>query len=70
MSTKEVFVFVGHQVLAEVNDNSALIVGNPCGILGQQFLPRPIKLLNIFIFISYFIILCYTYIKRIQVPIL
>jgi hypothetical protein len=33
---KEVFVRNGHEVLAEVDDNSALIVGDPCVIFGQQ----------------------------------
>jgi hypothetical protein len=31
----------------EMDDNSPMIVGNPQGILGQQFMPHEIHLLNI-----------------------
>jgi hypothetical protein len=41
----------GHEVLMEVDDNSALIVGDPQGILGQQLRPCPIKLLFIIVII-------------------
>jgi hypothetical protein len=34
---EEVTVHGNHKVLMEVYDNSVLIVGNPQGILGQQF---------------------------------
>jgi hypothetical protein len=42
-------VRAGHSVLAETDDNLALIVGNPQGILGQQLRLCPIHLLNIII---------------------
>jgi hypothetical protein len=38
-----------HKVLMEVNNNSALIVGDPHGILGQKLRPLLSKLLNIII---------------------
>jgi hypothetical protein len=44
---EEVAELVSHKVLVEVDDNSALIVGNPQGILIQQHGPYPINLLNI-----------------------
>jgi len=44
-------VRAGHSVLAETDDNLALIVGNPQGILGQQLRPRPIHLSNIIVII-------------------
>ncbi len=37
----------GHKVLVEDDVNSALIVGNQCGILGHQLSPNPINSLNI-----------------------
>ncbi len=49
---EEVAVPDGHKVLVEVDDNSALIVGSPQGILGQVLWPYPINLLNI-IYYSY-----------------
>ncbi len=36
MYLKEVALRAGHEVLMNVNDNSALIVGDPHKILGQQ----------------------------------
>ncbi len=33
----EAAVHAGHEVLTDTGDNSALIVGNPKGILGQRF---------------------------------
>jgi len=41
---EEVTVCAGHEVLVEVDD--ALIVGDPLGILGQQFRPHLIHLSN------------------------
>jgi hypothetical protein len=46
-SLEEVAVRAGHEVLMEVDSNSALIVGNPQGILGEHLRPRPIHWLNI-----------------------
>jgi hypothetical protein len=43
---EEVAEHAGRKALMEVDDNSALIVGNMRGILGQQLSPRPIFLLN------------------------
>ncbi len=37
----------GHEVLMEVDDNSVLIVGDLCGILGKELMIYPIHLLNI-----------------------
>ncbi len=48
---EDVALSAGHKVLMEVDNISALIVGNPRGILGQQFRTGPINLLNIFILI-------------------
>jgi len=42
---------VGHEVFEKVDDNNSLIVGDPRGILGQQFRPCPAHLLNIIIII-------------------
>ncbi len=53
---EEVAVHAGNEVLAGVDDNGALIVGNLQGILGQQLRFHPIHLLNviyIIIIISY-----------------
>jgi hypothetical protein len=44
---EEVAVHAGNEVLAGVDDNSALIVGNLQGILGQQLRLCPIHLLNV-----------------------
>jgi hypothetical protein len=33
---EEIMVHAGHKVQMEVDDNSALIVGDPQGILGEQ----------------------------------
>jgi hypothetical protein len=49
MSLEEVIVSAGHEVLVEVDNTIALIVSDPCGILGQQLRPRPIHLLYIII---------------------
>ncbi len=46
---EEVEVPAGREVLVDVDDNSALIVGNPRGILGQQLKPQPIYSLNFII---------------------
>jgi hypothetical protein len=46
---EEVAMQAGRKVLAEIEDNSALIVGDPQGILGQQLRPRPVHLSNIII---------------------
>jgi hypothetical protein len=46
---EEVIVRASHEVLMEVDDNCALIVGNPQGILDLQLRPRPMHLLNIII---------------------
>jgi len=56
---EEVAELVSHKVLVEVDDNSALIVGTPERILGQQHRPYPINLLNIITvtFIAYQIII-------------
>ncbi len=47
LSLEEVAVHAGHEVFTEVDNNSALIVGNPQRILGQQLRTRTIHLLNI-----------------------
>ncbi len=47
LSLEEFAVRAGQEVLMEVDDSSALIVVDLRGILGKQFWPRPIKLLNI-----------------------
>jgi hypothetical protein len=46
---KEVIVHADHEVVMEVDDNSAMIVADPQGILGQQLRPNPLPLLNIII---------------------
>jgi hypothetical protein len=48
---KEVRVCAGHEVSMDVGDNISLIVGDPQGILDQQFRPHPIDLLNIIIIV-------------------
>jgi hypothetical protein len=45
-------VYAGHKVLVEVGSNRALIVGHGQGIVGEQFRPIPIHLLNIIIIIT------------------
>jgi hypothetical protein len=40
-------VCAGQNVLVEINGNSALIVVDPQGILGQQLRPHPIHVLYI-----------------------
>jgi hypothetical protein len=58
LSKKEVTVHSGYMVLMEVDNNSLLIVGDPCRILDQQLVSHPINLLNIiFILITYSIII-------------
>jgi hypothetical protein len=42
LSLQEVAVRACNKVLIEVDDNSALIVCDPHGILGQQLKPHPI----------------------------
>ncbi len=49
LSLEEVTEHAGREVLGELDNTSALIVGNPCGILGQQLKTRAIYLLNIII---------------------
>ncbi len=49
-------MFAAPEVLTEVDDNSALIVGDPQGILGQRLRPHSIHFLN---FIS-IILITYT----------
>ncbi len=49
LSLEEFVVHVGHKVLMEVYNNSALIVGDPQGILGQQLWPHQVHFLNIII---------------------
>jgi hypothetical protein len=51
LSLKEVPVSSGHEVLFKVDDNSALIVSDPRGIVGQQL--RPHLLNTIIISITY-----------------
>jgi hypothetical protein len=50
-----------HKVLVEVYNNSALIVGDPQGILGQQLRLHPMYLLNIIITLVLFKIIIYIY---------
>ncbi len=64
----------GHEVLVEVDDNNAMIVVNPWGILGRQLRPRQINLLNIiiiiiiiFITIIIFIIIKIIFIKLLDI---
>jgi hypothetical protein len=45
----EVDLLAGHEVLMQVDGNSALIVGDPPVILGPQLNHHPIHLLNIII---------------------
>ncbi len=40
MSLEEVAVHAGYEVLMDIDGPSALIVGNPWGILDQQLGPR------------------------------
>ncbi len=47
LSLEEVAVHARHKLLMKVDNNSALIFGNPKGILDQQFRPHPILLLII-----------------------
>jgi hypothetical protein len=49
---EEVIVHPGHEALMAVVNNSALIVGDAQGILGQQLWPRQIHLLIISISIT------------------
>ncbi len=44
-------MFAAPEVLTEVDDNSALIVGDPQGILGQQLRPHSIHFFNFIIII-------------------
>ncbi len=55
MSVEDVTVHTVDKVLMDVDDNTALIVGDRWRILGQQFKPNPIHILNkiIIIFITY-----------------
>jgi hypothetical protein len=46
---EEVTEYAGDKVLMEVDDNSAQIIGDPRGILGQQLRPRTFHLLIIII---------------------
>jgi hypothetical protein len=49
LSLEEVTEYVGDKVLMEVDDNSAQIIGDPQGILGQLLRPHPFHLLIIII---------------------
>jgi len=49
VSLEEFAVCSSRKVIVEVDDNSMLIVGDPCRILGQEPRPHPILLLNIVI---------------------
>jgi hypothetical protein len=49
LSLEEVNGCAGYKVLRDVDDISALIVGNPQGILGNQLRPHPMHSLNIII---------------------
>ncbi len=51
LSLKEVAVHAGLKVLMKVENNSAMIVGNPQGILGQQLRTQLIYLFNIIMMI-------------------
>jgi hypothetical protein len=46
---EEVAVRAGHEVLMDVKNNCALIVGDPQGILNYQLKYHPIHLLNVII---------------------
>jgi hypothetical protein len=61
LSLKEVTMHPSHEVLMEVDDNSALIVCDTKGILGQQLLSYSIQLLNIIfsLSITYWVIKLY-----------
>ncbi len=53
----------GHEVLREVDDNSVLIVGGLCGILGMELMFYPIHLLNMkIILLNYNILLNLVYV--------
>jgi hypothetical protein len=56
---KDAAVCADHKVLVEVYNNSALIVGDPQGILGQQLRPHPIYLLNSIITLVLYKIIIY-----------
>ncbi len=47
MSSEEVIMRTGSKVLVDIGDTTALIVGDLQGILGQQFRPHPVHVLNI-----------------------
>ncbi len=47
LSLEQIPVHIGNKVLLKVDDNIPLMVGNPPGILDQQFRPHPINWLNI-----------------------
>jgi hypothetical protein len=49
LSLEDVNVCAGYKVLMDVDDISALIVGNPQGVLGNQLRPHTIHQLNIII---------------------
>jgi hypothetical protein len=55
---EEVARGAGHEVLMDVDNSSAHVVGDPQRILGQQLRPHPFHLLNInvIILITYLII--------------
>jgi hypothetical protein len=52
LSFKEVTVCAGHEVLMEADNNSAMIVGKPQVILGQQLRSHSINILNSILILS------------------
>jgi hypothetical protein len=58
--TEEVAMHFGSTYLMEVDDKSALIIHDPQGILGLQFRPHPIHLLNNIHYFLNDILLTYT----------
>jgi hypothetical protein len=59
LSLEEVAVHYGLEVLMEIDDNNALTVDGPQGILDQQLSPRSIY--SLCIIITYFIMVLNTY---------
>ncbi len=47
LSSEDIVVHASHKVLMEVEPYSALVVGDPQEILGEQHIPHPIHVLNI-----------------------
>jgi hypothetical protein len=61
MSSEEVDVRAGHEVLMEADDTILLIFGDPQGILNQQLRPCLIRLINIIIILIKDVILYIIY---------